>query len=386
MSQARVLNPVHDGKIEIRGAIEDNTVRKIVRMVGPEITGSEQFVGGLATFEPGTEVALHAHPDAEEVNVVVEGSGLFVTKEGEKPIARGDWQIIPKGVEHCHKNTGTGPLTIVWLYSPPSTTFPKKRQEDKMRLQCKRPVTIGNKVIGGAAPLICLPIVAKNTKELLQQVGELIPLKPDIIEWRIDGFDDVENIDNSLQALSELRNAIGSTPLIFTCRIDREGGMRSISREKRLELITAAVGTGHLDIVDTELCNDRDFIEKVLEGVKQQDAKLILSFHDFEKTPDESDILNRLIRAQQLGAHIAKAAVMPKSYSDVLVLLSATLKARTQALEIPIVTMSMAAEGGVTRLAGGLFGSDITFAIGKSASAPGQIPIGDLRQAMSVLY
>jgi len=40
----------------------------------------------------------------------------------------------------------------------------------------------------------------------------------------------------------------------------------------------------------------------------------------------------------------------------------------------------------VTRVAGGLFGSDLTFAIGQEASAPGQIPIADLRQAMSVLY
>ena len=87
-----------------------------------------------------------------------------------------------------------------------------------------------------------------------------------------------------------------------------------------------------------------------------------------------------------MGADIAKVAVMPKNYKDVLILLNATLKARTEHLEIPIITMSMGPEGGVTRLAGGLFGSDLTFAIGKEASAPGQIPIGDLRQAMSVLY
>ena len=76
---------------------------------------------------------------------------------------------------------------------------------------------------------------------------------------------------------------------------------------------------------------------------------------------------------------------MPKGYRDVLTLLSATLKAREN-LDVPLVTMAMGAEGGVTRLAGGLFGADITFAIGKTSSAPGQIPIGGLRQAMAVLY
>jgi 3-dehydroquinate dehydratase-1 len=87
-----------------------------------------------------------------------------------------------------------------------------------------------------------------------------------------------------------------------------------------------------------------------------------------------------------MGADIAKVAVMPKDYADVLTLLSATLKARKGAVKVPIVTMSMGSEGGITRLAGGLFGSDITFAIGKESSAPGQIPIGDLRKAMAVLY
>jgi 3-dehydroquinate dehydratase-1 len=92
------------------------------------------------------------------------------------------------------------------------------------------------------------------------------------------------------------------------------------------------------------------------------------------------------LQAQDMGADIAKLAVMPKNYTDVLTLLGATLRARTGAVKVPIVTMSMGPEGGVTRLAGGLFGSDITFAIGKEASAPGQIPIGALRQAMAVLY
>jgi 3-dehydroquinate dehydratase-1 len=65
---------------------------------------------------------------------------------------------------------------------------------------------------------------------------------------------------------------------------------------------------------------------------------------------------------------------------------SATLKARTGQVKVPIVTISMGPEGGVTRLGEGLFGSDITFAIGEESSAPGQIPTGDFRKAMDVFY
>lgn len=254
------------------------------------------------------------------------------------------------------------------------------------RLQCRRPVTVGETVIGGAAPLICLPLVADTIEDLLQQARDLMPLAPDMLEWRVDGFGAVSSIDDSLEALTALRNHIGTTPLIFTCRSHREGGMSPIAAKDRLALITAAVATDRVDLVDAELCNGPGFIREVVDAAGGHGVKVILSAHDFEKTPDKETIFAGLVHAQTLGADIAKTAVMPRSYGDVLVLLEATLKARTEALDIPMITIAMGNEGAVTRIAGGLFGSDITFAAGKAASAPGQIPIGALRQAMGVLY
>jgi 3-dehydroquinate dehydratase-1 len=179
---------------------------------------------------------------------------------------------------------------------------------------------------------------------------------------------------------------MGSVPLIFTCRIHAEGGFKKISQEARLKLITASIGSDGVDIVDIEMCNEPSFIETVKKTAKTNNTKLILSYHNFTDTPDENFIHDKLVQAQAMGADIAKVAVMPMDYADVLTLLRATLKARSGAVKVPIVTMSMGPEGRVTRLAGGLFGADITFAIGKTSSAPGQIPIGDLRQVMAVLY
>ena len=255
-----------------------------------------------------------------------------------------------------------------------------------MRLQSELKVDVKGRTIGAAIPLICLPLVAKEKADLLHQAEELFPLAPDLIEWRVDAFDKAEAIDFSLQTLADLRATIESVPLIFTCRVDMEGGIQKIPRGTRLELIKAAIRTGLADIVDIELCNDTAFITAVLETAKQNGTKVILSHHDFEKTPEEVFIIDRLIRAQDMGAHIAKVAVMPKNHHDIMVLLNATLKARAEALQIPIITMSMGKLGVVTRIVAGLFGSDITFAIGKRASSPGQISIADLRQAMAVIY
>lgn len=255
-----------------------------------------------------------------------------------------------------------------------------------MRLQSEKKVTVRGKIIGGVDPLICLPLVAQTKADLLSQATELTALAPDLLEWRIDGYGKVEDIGDSLQTLAELRAVIEEIPLIFTCRIDAEGGMKKIDQQVRLELITETIRTTAADIIDVEMCNERPFIETVIEASRSHGAKLIFSYHNFDKTPEEDFIHGKLVEGRDLGADIAKVAVMPGNYQDVLTLLSATVKARTEKLGIPIVTMSMGPEGAITRLAGGLFGSDITFAIGRQASAPGQIPIAALRKAMEALY
>jgi 3-dehydroquinate dehydratase-1 len=258
--------------------------------------------------------------------------------------------------------------------------------EDEMRPQSETQVTVRDKVIGGADPVICLPLVAKDKSEVLRQAEELQQFNPDLVEWRVDGYENVEDIDDSLQTLKKLRAKIENIPLIFTCRIDAEGGLKKISADIRLKLIQAAIGSGDLDLADVELCNEAVFIENIKASAGRHGTPLIFSYHNFDRTPAEGFILKKLMQAQEMGADIAKVAVMPQNYKDVLTLLNATLKARMEHLKIPIITMSMGAEGGVTRLAGGLFGSDLTFAIGKEASAPGQIFIGALRQAMTLLY
>ena len=255
-----------------------------------------------------------------------------------------------------------------------------------MRQQSEVLVTVRGAVIGGPQPLVCLPLVGDTRDKVLEEAEALVTLQPDLLEWRADGYNDIETIAESLSLLKEMRTIIGDTPLIFTCRIEREGGIRKISRQTRLELNSAVMETGDIDLIDVELCNDREFIDILRAQAQTSGAKLILSYHNFAETPSEHFIYSKLFEAQTSGGDIAKFAAMPKNYGDVLTLLNATQKARNEAIKVPIVAMSMGPEGAVSRLAGGLFGSDITFAIGMQASAPGQIPIKELRSGMALLY
>ena len=254
-----------------------------------------------------------------------------------------------------------------------------------MRQQSSKQVVIRDVVIGGGKTLICLPLLAKQKNDLLDQAGQSKKLLPDLLEWRIDYFEQAEDRDVCLQSLKELRKEIGSIPLIFTCRSRLEGGQSNISEEKRLELITGVLMAGDADIVDIEMSSGVDFVESIQKIKVQTRCKLILSYHNFEKTPSEEFIADTLVKAEQMGADIAKVAVMPENNRDVLTLMSATDRVRTTLVKIPIITMSMGATGAITRLAGGLFGSDITFAIGTVSSAPGQLAIADVRRVMDIL-
>lgn len=255
-----------------------------------------------------------------------------------------------------------------------------------MRLESIHKIMIGAVQIGGPKVLICLPLVAKDLAALLRQAEELTSMNPDLLEWRIDGYADVDIISHSLDALNDLRRQIGTLPLIFTCRISAEGGFCEIDQAHRLKLIKAAVKTGLVEMVDVEMCNASVFIAEIKAACSAGDTRLILSYHNFEHTPDEAFIRDKLLKAQEMGADVAKVAVMPGDYGDVLTLLNATYKARTQGLQIPMITVAMAEQGEISRIAGGLFGSDVTFASGKAASAPGQIAIKRLRNAMQVVY
>jgi 3-dehydroquinate dehydratase-1 len=117
---------------------------------------------------------------------------------------------------------------------------------------------------------------------------------------------------------------------------------------------------------------------------RAQDVLMIMSYHNFSNTPTSAELVGKIEEAAQQGADIAKVAVMPQEPGDVLVLLEATIVA-SRRVKIPLITMSMGPIGAMTRLCGWMYGSALTFAVGKNSSAPGQIPIEELRAALNTM-
>ena len=74
------------------------------------------------------------------------------------------------------------------------------------------------------------------------------------------------------------------------------------------------------------------------------------------------------------------------SEKDVLTLLAATEEMTTNYADRPIITMSMAGTGVISRLCGEVFGSSMTFGAAKKASAPGQMGVNDLSTVLDLLH
>ena len=247
-------------------------------------------------------------------------------------------------------------------------------------------VKVRNTVIGEGMPKICVPIVGVTKKAILEEAKAITKLPADVVEWRIDWFENVFDFDALEDVMKGLREVLGDTPILMTFRTSKEGGEKAIEDEVYADINIRAAQTGYVDMVDVEVFIGDEIVKKIIDEAHAAGVKVVASNHDFFKTPDKDDIVGRLRKMQDLGADIPKIAVMPQNKKDVLTLLAATEEMASEYADRPIITMSMAGTGVISRLAGEVFGSALTFGAAAKASAPGQMGVEDLKQVLTILH
>jgi 3-dehydroquinate dehydratase-1 len=248
------------------------------------------------------------------------------------------------------------------------------------------PVIVRNVAIGEGRPKICVPIVGKTTEEIISEAATFSSIPVDVVEWRVDWFDDVFETEKVIETAKALRETLGETPILFTFRTSKEGGEKAISDEDYVALNKAICESGYVDLIDVEAFTGDKIVTKMIENAHTCGVKVVGSNHDFHKTPEKDEIIRRLCKMQDLGADIPKIALMPESKQDVLTLLSATLEMSENHADRPIITMSMAGTGVISRLAGESFGSALTFGAASKASAPGQVGVNELKQVLDIIH
>lgn len=229
-------------------------------------------------------------------------------------------------------------------------------------------------------PKICIPVMGKDRDAVLASCRLAAGAEHDLIEWRADYLGDTGVIEDIFRAI---REEMPETPILVTFRTKDEGGERVADDDEYFRILRRLADAG-ADLLDVEYFHSpirrRAFIEKAL----REGLTVIVSSHDFEKTPESGEMEALLDAMYETGA-IPKLAVMPRSPADVLRLMTVTEAVR-RTHGRPLITMAMGGTGVISRIAGELTGSALTFGAAGKTSAPGQLDADALADILRILH
>ena len=235
-------------------------------------------------------------------------------------------------------------------------------------------------------PLICVPVTAQNESEIYYQIDKIIEKKKtaniDMVELRADYYDKLADADKLKEVLEDIHNKLNKAgiKLLFTIRSEEEGGEKLNFKEPSINIINMFIAGNKLaDYVDVEYFSDRKTADMVVKIAKKNDVKVIMSSHDFNKTPSYNEMIKIYEGMHERNADIIKLAVMPNEDTDVDSLLNAVSEAYEKYQDVDVIGISMGELGRRSRTEGYIFGSFLTFAILDKASAPGQVSVEEFK-------
>lgn len=226
--------------------------------------------------------------------------------------------------------------------------------------------------LGNGIPKICVPVMEKSRQDIIDGFIESAKCEAELIEWRLDAFDSIEDSAKVLSVLDEVAEIAEEKVLLVTIRSSKEGGLSDLTEDKLEELLLKIADSEKADLIDVEYF-EHSSIEEFLKKLHEKGAKVVTSYHNFDETPDTDLMSNMLFEMKHGGADVVKIAVMPKNAVDVLALLKVTNDFYEENIDTPIISMSMGSLGAISRMTGELFGSAVTFASLNKSSAPGQL-------------
>lgn len=216
--------------------------------------------------------------------------------------------------------------------------------------------------------------IMPRTLEEAQQLDRSRYDGADVIEWRADFLDKNE----ILTVAPAVFEKFAGREILFTLRTRGEGGQIDLTSEEYLAIIQDIQSIYHPDYIDFEFYSHREVFEQMLEF-----SNLVLSYHNFQETPE--NMMEILSELTSLSPKLVKVSVMAHNEQEVLDLMNFTRGFKTLNPEQDYVTISMGKVGKISRLTADLTGSSWSYASVGEESAPGQIPLENMRRIRELL-
>ncbi len=217
---------------------------------------------------------------------------------------------------------------------------------------------------------ICTPVTGETLEDFLSNL-ESIQHVSQFIELRVDYIANVSTSD--IQTIKEATKV----EAIFTCRKKEEGGFFQGGEEERIHILQKAAALA-FDYIDVELSTIKEY-----KIIKKPQTKLIISYHNFEKTPSYWDMQSIIYEMNTFAPDILKIATMMKEeYESTKLYRLLTNKPHTEER----IVIGMGEKGKMTRILGPLLGSYLTYAATEfGESAPGQLSLEELQKIYNTM-
>lgn len=220
------------------------------------------------------------------------------------------------------------------------------------------------------APLITAVIVGRIEK---RSIIKALKAGADMLEIRVDTF--AGRAPEALaQGIKRLKGYEGAekTPLILTCRAKAEGGVHEVSPKEKRQIFHTLIPLVHY--IDIELSKSTTF-KNIITEAKEAGVGVIISYHDFKGTPATARLEGLIKKGMALG-DIVKIAATVNSTAELKRLAKPLLNHRR------LIIIGMGPLGAASRVFFPLLGSLTTYGSITQSSAPGQMPVAELREAL----
>ncbi|HYY49629.1 MAG TPA: type I 3-dehydroquinate dehydratase [Nitrososphaeraceae archaeon] len=215
---------------------------------------------------------------------------------------------------------------------------------------------------------ICASIPAENPESLRDKINRAFSFGANYIEIRFD-FLDLSDMEESLKIAENIREKA-----IFTLRTPEEGGKFKANDNDRIEWLKklAMAKPMLLDIEYSTIQSNDD----LANYCKTQKIPVLLSWHDFEKTPPKDQLRYILEKMRVYSNHI-KMVTTAINIVDALRILDLY----ENAAESNLIAFSMGEAGIISRIMCTIIGrSPFTYAALEESIAPGQLTVVQMRE------
>lgn len=218
-------------------------------------------------------------------------------------------------------------------------------------------------------PLICVPLQEGSAQAALRVMSQM-QKEADLTEVWLDSIPGKER-----------KTVIANAPLpvLAVCKKPSDGGVfKGTYQQMALVLKEASEnGAKYIDLPLKYFTTGGKW--------KKSKAELIISYHNFAKTPSNRFMLKKAQEMKTFGADIVKIAVTANSQEDALAIITLADTLRMKGL--PHILIAMGEKGRLTRILTPLLGGTMMFAPieKKQASASGQLTVAELKQALRLI-